>query len=75
MPLSVLVIDGHPPVEQFGQRLRVERGFDLDREERFRLIEQKAAIPIRRGNKRGAGIGCEGQGAPFHVFRAAEQCL
>ena len=46
MPFPILVINGHPPLQQRRHRLRAQWIIDVNCKQSFGLIEQKAAITI-----------------------------
>ena len=53
--------------------MRVERFRNLHREEGFGLIEEEAAVAVGARDKRGAGVGGEGQRAVFYSFGAGQE--
>ena len=73
MPLAVLVVHCDAALEQRGQPGGIERGGEVDREERLGLIEQETAIAVGAGDEGVAGFGGEGQGLAFEFLGAVEQ--
>ena len=73
MAFAILVIHRHPAMQQRCQTGGIKRFGEVDGIERFDLVEQEAAIAIRRSDECGTGIGGDWQRPVFAGLRAIEQ--
>ena len=73
MPLAVLVINRHAPVQQRRQPGGVERFGQLHRKKLLDLVEQEAPVTIRRSDERGARLAGQRQRPTLAGFGAIKQ--
>ena len=75
MALAVLVVDGHPAVEQLASSAGPSGSSMLDREQSLDLVEEEAAVAVGAGDQRVAGFGGDRQRRVLERLGAADQLL
>src|SRR5438094_10658417 len=73
MALAILVVDCDTSVQQRGQVGWIERTVELDRKERFGLVEHEAPIAVGRGDQRVARFRSQGERAADERLGPIEQ--